>query len=208
MFRGRLWQAGQEVGVAVRVSFAVIECVIERGEELVALLDSGIMVPYFAYFVQCLVVGEYAEFGSLKVASEAFDSPNDAAGLQINRSPMPFRVERSSADIHDGVMEPSDCSCLRAAPNSPMQTSQHTWNGREPSATASPLGKTRICGVASSARIYRTNFSIAANLTPFRRSALSGRRLLDKWGKKIAVMVDTINQCTDLLHIRGHRHIG
>ena len=103
MFRGRLWQAGQEVGVAVRVSFAVIECVIERGEELVALLDSGIMVPYFAYFVQCLVVGEYAEFGSLKVASEAFDSPNDAAGLQINRSPMPFRVERSSADIHDGV---------------------------------------------------------------------------------------------------------
>ena len=77
--------------------------VIERGEELEPFLDSDIMVLYFAYLSQCLVVGEYAEFRPLKVASEAFESPNDAAGLQINRSPMPFRVERSSADIHDGV---------------------------------------------------------------------------------------------------------
>ena len=77
-------------------------CVVERGEELEPPLDSGIMVPHFACAFQRLVVGEYAEFGTPKVASEALESPNDAAGLQIKRSPMPFRVERSSADIRDG----------------------------------------------------------------------------------------------------------
>ena len=85
-----------------------------------------------------------------------------------------------------GLMEPSSCSCSRAAPNPSMQASQYTWNGRDPSATASQLGKTRIGGVASSARVSRTNFSIAgvnANLTPFRRSELIGRSLLDKSGK-------------------------
>ena len=102
MFRGTLWQAGQEVGVAVRASFAVLECVIERGEELEPPLDSSIMVPHFAYAFQCLVVGEYAELGSPKVPSRAFEGPNDAAGLQIKRSLVPLRVERSSADIHDG----------------------------------------------------------------------------------------------------------
>ena len=60
------------------------------------------MVPHFAYAFQCLVVGEYAELGTPKVASEAFENPNDAASLQIKRSLMPLRVERSSADIHDG----------------------------------------------------------------------------------------------------------
>ena len=34
MFRGRLWQVGQDVGVAVRDSFAVLERLIEPGEEL------------------------------------------------------------------------------------------------------------------------------------------------------------------------------
>ena len=60
------------------------------------------MVPHFAYAFQCLGVGEYAELGSSKVSAEVFESPNDAAGLQMKRSPMPFRVERSSADIRDG----------------------------------------------------------------------------------------------------------
>ena len=43
----------------------------------------------------------YAELGSPKVAAEAFETPNDAAGLQIKRGPMPFRVKRRSADIRD-----------------------------------------------------------------------------------------------------------
>ena len=76
--------------------------VYSRIEELEPSLDSGVMVPHFAYAFQYLVVGEYVELGSPRVAAEAFENPNDAAGLQINRSPMPFQVERSSADVRDG----------------------------------------------------------------------------------------------------------
>ena len=39
MLRGRLWQAGQEIDVAVVAAFAVPECVIERGEEPKPPLD-------------------------------------------------------------------------------------------------------------------------------------------------------------------------
>ena len=78
MFRSRLWQAGQEVCVSVRASFAVLDCVVERGEELEPPLDLCITVPHFAYAFQCLVVGEYSECGSPKLTSEAFESPNDA----------------------------------------------------------------------------------------------------------------------------------
>ena len=60
------------------------------------------MVPHFAYAFQSLVVGEYAELGASKIAAKGFESPNDAAGLQIKRSPMSFRVECSSADGSDG----------------------------------------------------------------------------------------------------------
>ena len=60
------------------------------------------MVPHFASAFQGLVVEEYAELIPPKIAAKAFESPNDAADLQIKRSPMPFRVERSSADIRDG----------------------------------------------------------------------------------------------------------
>ena len=39
------------------------------------------------------------ELGCPKVPSEAFEDPNDAAGLQIKKSPVPLRVQRRSADI-------------------------------------------------------------------------------------------------------------
>ena len=102
MFRGRLWQTRQEVGVAVRASFSVFEGVIECGEELEPSLDSDVVVPHFAYAFQSLVVGEYPELGAPEVAAEALESPGDAASLQIERIPMPFRVQRSSADVRDG----------------------------------------------------------------------------------------------------------
>ena len=60
------------------------------------------MVPHFAYAFQRFVVGEYAELGAPKIAAKAFQSPNDASGLQIKRSRISFRVERSSADVRDG----------------------------------------------------------------------------------------------------------
>ena len=81
MFRGGLWLAEQEVGVTVHVSVAVLECVVERGAELEPFLDSGVLVPHFAYAFLCLVAGEYAVLGSPKVTAKAFESPNDAAGL-------------------------------------------------------------------------------------------------------------------------------
>ena len=71
----------------------VLDCVVERGEEL-SHLDSDVVVPHFAYAFQGLVVGQYAELGTPKRAAKAFESPSDAAGLEIKRSPMPFRVER------------------------------------------------------------------------------------------------------------------
>ena len=120
---------------------------------------------------------------------------------------MPFRVQRSSADIRDGFC---GSSCSRAAPKPSMQDSQYTWNGREPSATASQLGKTRMDGVATSARISRTNVSIAgvnANLTPILEKRVNRAKPLGQVGQTFAVLVDTTHQCTDLLHIRGHRHI-
>ena len=56
MFRRRLPQARPEVGVAVRASFAVHECVVERGGELEPSIDSGVVIPLFANAFQCLVV--------------------------------------------------------------------------------------------------------------------------------------------------------
>ena len=38
---------------------------------------------------------------------------------------MSFRIERSSADVRDGL-EPSVCSCSRAVLNPSMQASQYT----------------------------------------------------------------------------------
>ena len=49
MLRGRLRQARHEVGVAIRAFFAVLKCVVERGEALEPYLDSGVVVPHFAY---------------------------------------------------------------------------------------------------------------------------------------------------------------
>ena len=51
-----------------------------------------------------------------------------------------------------------------------------------------PTGEARIGGLASSARISRTNLFIAGvnrNLTPLQRRALIGRSLLDTSGKKL-----------------------
>ena len=56
VFRGKIRQARQEVGVAVRASSSVFEGVIECGGELKPSLDSGVVVPHFAYAFQRLVV--------------------------------------------------------------------------------------------------------------------------------------------------------
>ena len=102
VFRGRLRQTRQEVGVSVRASFSVFDGVIECGEEFEPSLDSRVVVPHFVYAFQSLMVREHSELDAPKVAAEALQSPDDAASLRLERIPMPFRVERSSADVRDG----------------------------------------------------------------------------------------------------------
>ena len=111
-------------------------------------------------------------FFSPKVASEAFESPNDVAGLQIKRSPMPLRVERSSTDMRDGFHGTVRLLLFEGGAK-PVYASVTVHVERTRAVGDSvPIGETRIGGVASSARISRTIFPIAgvnANLTPFRR---------------------------------------
>ena len=76
--------------------FQFLRGVIECGEELEPSLDSGVVVPHFAYASQSIVGCGFTERGALKVAAEAFESPDDDASLQIEKSPMPFQLERSS----------------------------------------------------------------------------------------------------------------
>ena len=56
VFRGRLLQARQEAGVAVRAPFSVFEGVVECGDEFEPSLGSGVVVPHFAYAFKSLVV--------------------------------------------------------------------------------------------------------------------------------------------------------
>ena len=72
-----------------------------------------------------------------------------------------------------------------AAPKPSIQAPQYTWKGRQPSATASQTGKTKIDGAASSALVWRRITSVAGvkmYLTPFRGRAVRGRILLDRSG--------------------------
>ena len=55
IFRGKLRQARQEVGVAVQASFTVLEGVVERDEELEQSLDTGVVVLHFGYAFQSIV---------------------------------------------------------------------------------------------------------------------------------------------------------
>ena len=75
---------------------------------------------------------------------------------------MPFRVERSSADIRDGFYGTVLLLLFEGGANPSMQAPQFTWNGREPSTTASHLGKTKIGGVASCRSAERTSLTIGA----------------------------------------------
>ena len=59
--RRSLWRVGQKVGVAVGAAFAVLECAIERDDELKLPKDSCITSPQLDNALPFLVAGEYAE---------------------------------------------------------------------------------------------------------------------------------------------------
>ena len=93
----------RKIGDAVGAAFAELECAIERGDELELPLDSCIEGPHCANARLCLVSCGRRICGTLfpTVTSEAFGSPNNAAGPQIWRSSAPLRVERCSTDVRD-----------------------------------------------------------------------------------------------------------
>ena len=61
VFRGRLWQAGEKISIAVGAALAVLESVVERGEELEPPMDSRVVVPYLGDALQYFVVQKYAK---------------------------------------------------------------------------------------------------------------------------------------------------
>ena len=103
VFRGRLWQTGQEIGFSVGAALAVFEGVVERGEKLEPPLDSGIMASHFADAVERLVIREDAKLRATEASLKAFDCPNNAASFQVERSPVPLGIEGRSADVSDGL---------------------------------------------------------------------------------------------------------
>ena len=54
----------RKIGDAIGAAFAVLECAIERGDELKLPLDSGMKGPHFVNALLCLVAGGYAELVS------------------------------------------------------------------------------------------------------------------------------------------------
>ena len=101
VFRGGDWQTGQKVGISVGASLAVLERVVECGENLEPPLDSRSEVSHFADACQRLVIRRYAKFRAPEVA-EAFNGPDNAASFQVERSPVSLGIEGSAADVSDG----------------------------------------------------------------------------------------------------------
>ena len=124
------------------------------------------MISHFANAFGHLVVREGAKLRAVEVASKAFDDPDNAASFHVERSPLPLKG--SAADVSDEPHRPNWPLLFKGRANS-MNASQYAWNGREPSTTASQLGKTNIGGAVSSARVSRTITSMAgvnSNLNP------------------------------------------
>ena len=96
---------------------------------------------------------------------------------------MTFRVERSSADVRDGFYGAVRLILFREGRQIRRCKRRNTRGTAVSRRSAYPLEKTRIGGVASSAKISHTNYSITgvnANLTSLR---MIGRNLFDKSGK-------------------------
>lgn len=120
-----------------------------------------------------------------------------------------FRVARLTCAM--GRTESPGCSCSSVPSNPSMQASQHTWNGRKPSATASQLGDQ---GGWSG--------KLADNLAHNLSHGRCARKLDslpqkgdDRTGplgqvrqRKHEILPYTAAQGVDLLYILGHGHFG
>ena len=92
MFRGRLWQTGQEIGFPVGAALAVLESVVEQGEKLEPSLDSRLVIYHFADAFERLAIGKDVKLRAPEVASKAFDGPDNSCQL-------PSRAKSSASRI-------------------------------------------------------------------------------------------------------------
>ena len=75
---------------------------VERRSKLEPPLDARIVDSHFADASVRRVIRPYAKLRAPKVASKVFDGPDNAASFQVERGPVPLRIEGSAADIIDG----------------------------------------------------------------------------------------------------------
>ena len=61
VFRGRLWQTGQNIGVSLGAALAVPEGAVERCEKLEPPLDSRVVIFHFSNAFERLVIREDAK---------------------------------------------------------------------------------------------------------------------------------------------------
>ena len=61
VFRWRLWQTGQKIGIIVGSALGVLEGVVERCERLEPPLDSRVVISYIANAFERLVIREDAK---------------------------------------------------------------------------------------------------------------------------------------------------
>lgn len=100
VFRGRLWQTERTTGLSVGAALAVPQCVVEHGEELEPPLDARIVVPRFSDDFQRLIIRPNC---APRVTSKVLDGPDNAARFQVERGPVPIRIEGRTADLRDGL---------------------------------------------------------------------------------------------------------
>ena len=77
---------------------AVIQSIVVCREEFEPSSDSGVVLSNIGEALEGLVVRDDSEGGTLQISAEAFDAPDDAASLEVERCSVALRLEGSAAD--------------------------------------------------------------------------------------------------------------
>ena len=174
----------ENVGRCFRASLLVFEGDVEYGEELEPSLDSGVVVLHFARDFQSLVLREYTELGAPKAVAEVFQRPDDAVGLQVKRSQMPFRVEQCSADVRDRFYWAVRLLFTESGADPPDEGVAIHVKWVCAVGDGVPIRENEDRRVVSSANASRTKpLYRRRQKYPFRKSAVTGQRISDKSGK-------------------------
>ena len=91
MFRGRLWQTGQEFCISVGAALAVLKDVVERGKKRAPPGRAAHCGLPLADGFEHLVIRKDVELRDPKVALKAFNGQDNAASFQVERG----RVSRN-----------------------------------------------------------------------------------------------------------------